>query len=176
MVHDHDDTYYDDDIAYVGSKLPRGHILLAHKRRDCEVYRNFGRFDDDIHFCPSCYCEICEVKASECGDWPIHCHGKSPNANAGQIAPRGTQTVPLEFPHAYLPAVRRNTAPKARQQPGNKLLGFGKYSDKTYAWVEQHNHGYSQWCVNTVSRSHRVCPGLRRFAQWLRRKGYVAQC
>jgi hypothetical protein len=54
----------------------------SHIRQTCSVH-NFVSVNDGVttqiwldsnkEYCPSCHCFVCEIEASECPHWPVHC-------------------------------------------------------------------------------------------------------
>jgi hypothetical protein len=52
--------------------------MLPHLR-ECCTFLSFSKNDDpdshylNLKFCSSCFCYVCEVNASDCKDWSIHC-------------------------------------------------------------------------------------------------------
>ena len=47
------------------------HINYPHKRIDCGVLSSSS--SDQEAFCPKCYCALCQIPASQCTKWKLHC-------------------------------------------------------------------------------------------------------
>jgi hypothetical protein len=68
---DNDD---DVDIRIIGSTGNNALADFAHSREDCVIYP-FSSKDPKV-CCPKCYCYVCDIKASDCTKWDIHCQAK----------------------------------------------------------------------------------------------------
>ena len=66
-----DDDDDDDDIQITGSKGMNALSDLPHPRHEC-VVKPFTMNPEE--FCPKCFCYVCDIKASACTDWHIHCN------------------------------------------------------------------------------------------------------
>ena len=53
------------------SNLTNPNVDYPHKRVDCGVH-NFDNKQPEL-FCPKCYCAVCDIPASNCKGWKVHC-------------------------------------------------------------------------------------------------------
>jgi hypothetical protein len=61
----------DGDIQITGSTGKNALSDYPHPRHEC-VVKSFTKNPE--HFCPNCYCFVCDIKASECTEWKdFHC-------------------------------------------------------------------------------------------------------
>jgi hypothetical protein len=63
----------DGDIQITGSTGKNALSDYPHPRHEC-VVKSFTKNPE--HFCPNCYCFVCDIKASECTKW-MDCHCKA---------------------------------------------------------------------------------------------------
>ncbi|RYH30913.1 PDZ domain-containing protein [archaeon] len=73
----------DEDFEIVGGNMTAA-SEMPHQREACtkHPFRNYMSANTrasiptsvNLTFCLNCYCYVCEVKASECQDWPMHCN------------------------------------------------------------------------------------------------------
>ena len=102
----------DTDIAVVGTK---NHVNLPHMRQHCTEYQfepslyKIGRQAVNVKTCTCCYCYVCDIPATECTAWQIHCHATDKGAQAAEwkrrrISARAPTSV-VAATHAAPPAV-----------------------------------------------------------------------
>ncbi|VEU37751.1 unnamed protein product [Pseudo-nitzschia multistriata] len=64
------------DVEVLGSRGGQNALSdFPHAREDCVVhpFANDGRAQTNRTFCPNCYCYVCDLPASGCGEWSAHC-------------------------------------------------------------------------------------------------------
>ena len=64
----------DDDVEFVGGNATVA-SEMPHARESCTKF-SFSAISipSNMNFCGFCYCYVCETLASDCSEWPQHCH------------------------------------------------------------------------------------------------------
>ena len=80
-----------------------------------------------------------------------------------------TQLLMTVPPNATIAALQKAAMEKLMTEiagDANDLMGFGKYSDKTYAAVKEQDTKYCEW-AKAISKEEATSTHLRRFVEWL---------
>ena len=71
----------DDGIEFVGGNVEIA-MDMPHQRESCYKFpfsTSKLEVNTNQRYCPNCYCYVCEVKASDCTEWKIHCNATHKN-------------------------------------------------------------------------------------------------
>ena len=149
MAADEDDAQEgeDDDVQFAGRSGALALSDFPHARENC-MTKKFGPGKESL-FCTNCFCYVCDVAASKCTEWSVHC--KATHSSAHWRDERS----------------RKKSAGAAAQPPAAAASGSSSSSASHYAYTpyierwscDKMLAGTEQ--VYPVETSEAQCPGLK---------------
>ncbi|GAX72705.1 hypothetical protein CEUSTIGMA_g161.t1 [Chlamydomonas eustigma] len=121
----------DEDIVIVGADASKVALRdLPHERQHCKVYdMNPQDSKSNVHYCPLCFCYVCDVEASNCKMWGTgttgNCHCNARKSNKWDALRRERQLAKTKQASVHssgLPDIDTNPRPNVQ-----KKLPFAKH-------------------------------------------------
>jgi uncharacterized membrane protein YiaA len=127
----------DDEIEFIGGNMQTA-ADMPHPRESCprHPFSRSKSVPQNKLMCAYCYCYICEVKASECPDWNVHCDAHCKSIEWKKL--RDTANVPIlrlmapAEKAAFLAKYRSALNTTSDRYSGNRGYGYGGYDSDDY--------------------------------------------
>jgi hypothetical protein len=144
----------DDEIEFIGGNMQTA-ADMPHPRESCSrhPFSRAKNVPQNKLMCAYCYCYICEVKASECPDWNVHCDAHCKSVEWKKL--RDTANVPIlrlmapAEKAAFLSKYRSALNTTSDRYSGNRGYGYGGYDSDDYD--EDEDDDYNEYDESSSS-------------------------